>query len=82
MLSTKHWLIEGRNEWRQLWGKYNWYSFTLIYIYFEREHVAHGYEFWFMFLGLGFIIRYNTNKSLEQFEEWQKEVEEARLKDV
>jgi hypothetical protein len=76
MFETKHWLFEFRNEWRQLFGEYNWYSMTLIYIYFEREKIAHGYEFWFMLLGLGFYIRYNTNKSLEQFDLWTKEAED------
>lgn len=76
MIATKHWLIEGRNEWKQLSGKYNWYTWTLIYISFEKENLAHGYEFWFMLFGLGFIIRYNTDKSLEQFEEWDREIRE------
>lgn len=32
--------------------------------------MAHGYEFHFTLLGLGVYIRYNTDKSLAQFEEW------------
>lgn len=77
-----HIVIEPINEWKQLRGGYNWYSFTPIHIMFEKENLAHGYEFWFTLLGLGFIIRYNTDKSLEQFEKWDKEVEEElSLKD-
>ena len=71
----KHWLIEPINEWKQLTGKYNWYTLTLIYIYGEKSWG--GYEFWFTLLGLGFRARYNTDKSLERFDEWDKEVEEA-----
>lgn len=75
-METKHWLIEPINEWSQLRGEYNWYTMTLIHIYFEKEHMAHGYEFWFTLLGLGFYIRYNTDKSLEQFEFWRVELKE------
>lgn len=75
-METKHWLIEGINEWKQLKGGYNWYTFTFIYIPFKKENMAYGYEFWFTLLGLGFYIRYNTDKSLEQFEKWEKEAAE------
>ena len=81
-METKHWLIEPINEWKQLRGKYNWYTATLIHIYFEKEDIAHGYEFWFTLLGLGFRVRYNTDKSLERFDEWDKEVEEAKQDDT
>lgn len=77
MIETKHWLLELHNEWPQLWGKYNWYTWTIIHCHFEKENLAHGYEFELWLLGLGIRIRYNTDKSLEQFEEWEKEVEEA-----
>jgi len=80
-MKTKHWLVEPINEWRQIKGGYNWYSFTLIHIYFEKENIAHGYEFWFTLFGLGFTIRYNTDRSLEQFDEWDRDVEEE-LKDT
>lgn len=70
----KHWVIEFRNEWKQLFGEWNWYSFTLVYIYFEKSY--HGYEFWFTLLGLGFYLRYNTDKSFEQFAEWDEEMTE------
>ena len=39
--------------------------------------MAYGYEFQFILLGLGFRARYNTDKSLERYEEWDKDVEEA-----
>jgi hypothetical protein len=79
-METKHWLVEGRNEWKQLFGKYNWYTCTLIYIYFEKENMAHGYEFNFTLLGFGFYIRYNTDKSNEQFDEWSNEELDALFK--
>lgn len=78
-METKHILIEGINEWKQLFGKWNWYTVTIIHIYFEKENMAYGYEFIFTLLGLGFRIRYNTDQSLEQFEKWRDETEEALI---
>lgn len=72
-MESKHWLIEGINEWKQLFGGYNWYTMTLIHIYFEKENMAHGYEFQVILLGLGFRIHYNTDRSLELFDEWANE---------
>ena len=81
-METKHWLVEGINQWKQLWGGYNWYTVTLIQIEFERELMAYGYEFIFTMLGLGFRVRYNTDKSLEQFDEWSDEALADRLKHI
>jgi len=72
--ANEHWIVELKNEWSQVSGKWNWYTFTLIYIYGEKSW--HGYEFWFTLLGLGIYIRYNTDKSLELFKKWDKEMEE------
>ncbi len=47
------------NEWKQIFGKMNWYSITLVNIYFENDMMAPGYEFEFEVLGLGFC---NENK--------------------
>lgn len=75
MIETKHWLIEGINEWKQTLGQYNWYTFTFIEVYFEVDKMTHGYEVIVILFGLGFRIRYNTDKALEQFEKWDKEIE-------
>ena len=77
MIETKHWIIEGGNEWKQLLGGYNWYNITIVTIYLENDVMTHGYEFVFTLLGLGIRIRYNTDKALEQFKEWSSEVDEA-----
>lgn len=68
-----NWVIEGSNEWKQIEGGYNWYTFTLIHIYGEKSWG--GYEFWFTFLGLGVYIRYNTKKSNEIFNKWEEELD-------
>ena len=78
-METKHWIVEGINQWEQLKGGFNWYTMTFIQIEFEKELIAYGYEFIFIILGLGFRVRYNTDKSLEQFEEWNDEAQKAQV---
>ena len=78
-METKHWIVEGINQWEQLKGGFNWYTMTFIQIEFEKELMAYGYEFIFIILGLGFRVRYNTDKSLEQFEEWNDEAQKAQV---
>lgn len=58
--------------------KWNWFSFNFIYIYFEKDVMAGpGYEFWFYFMGLGFYIRYNTDKAMRQYDKWMKEIDKG-----
>lgn len=73
MIETEHWLIEGVNQWKQLFNTFNWYRFTLVLFEFENEKWLYGYELNVILLGLGIRIRYNTDKALEQFDEWEKE---------
>jgi hypothetical protein len=62
--------FEWCNEWKQLWGKYNWYSFTLVNINYEKQDFTHGHEFTFIVLGLGFWLRINN----PTFDEWTDEM--------
>ena len=78
-METKHWIVGGINQWEQLKGGFNWYTMTFIQIKLEKELMAYGYEFIFIILGLGFIVRYNTDKSLEQFEKWNDETQKAQV---
>jgi hypothetical protein len=64
-------LIEFINDWAQFHGTWNWYTFTLINIEFENDVMCHGYEFYFVILGLGFRIRYNK----ASFKPWVEEIE-------
>lgn len=68
-----HLIFEWTNEWEQLdWRvKWNWITGTLIHIYFEAEHF--GYNFQIVLFGIGFYVRYNTDKSLKLFKKWEKE---------
>ncbi len=68
------------NDWEQLFGSYNWYSFHVFHCYFEKE-VAWGksYEFSFALAGLGFTIRYTASISEElqaRIDESTKEIKE------
>jgi hypothetical protein len=49
------------NDWGQIFGHWNWYSFHLIHIYAENDIVCPGWEFEFAILGLGFRIRINRS---------------------
>ena len=75
------WIIEGINNWKQLLGTWNWYTWTLIHVEFEKENMAYGFEFMFVLLGFGFRIRYNTDKALEQFDEWEEEIGKEIIQD-
>ena len=72
----EHFVFEFRNEWEQIFGKYNWITFTFLYVYFERDIMLHGYEFSVTVLGLGFYFRYNNDKALAQFKEWDEQVKQ------
>lgn len=80
MFESNHWLVEFVNEWKQIIGKWNWYTFTFIEIYFENDKFTKGYEFQFMLLGLGVRIRYNTEDALKLFDEWGDEIDEEIMK--
>jgi hypothetical protein len=58
---TKNSFFTIRNEWRQLFGKSNWYNFTLIEISAENDDVCPGFEFDFIVLGLGIHFRHNRS---------------------
>lgn len=73
------WVVEFTNDWKQLVGKWNWYTFTIVELYFENDKFTHGYEFVFTLLGLGIRIRYNTDKALKQFDKWEQEVNLDKL---
>ena len=51
------------NEWAQIIGRWNWYSFTLIEISAENDITAPGFELTIIILGLGFRLRINRDWS-------------------
>lgn len=62
-------------EWNQLnfYKKFNWYTVTLIHIFFEKDSVCEGYLFQATLLGFSFSFRYNTKEALKLFKLWEKE---------
>lgn len=70
IFDSERWVFELHNDWKQLWGKWNWYAFTFINVYFERDKMVDGWEFTCALLGLGFRIRYNTDAGLKKMSEW------------
>lgn len=70
---TENFFAETIFEWRQLRGGFNWYTFTLINIYFEKDDFTGGYECEFILLGLGLRFRYNTARFYEKMKEWEVE---------
>lgn len=73
---TKKIFIEIDCELKQLKGGYNWYTLTIINLYFEKDGWG-GYEAWFTLLGFTLMVRYNTDKALKQFDEWSDEWDEG-----
>ena len=66
MLSRDNWIISGWQEWSQLLGGYNWYTFTPIKLEFEWDKIFGAVEFTVILLGFGVRVRWiytETNKA-------------------
>jgi len=72
------WIFEFINEWKQLIGSWNWYTFTFINIEIENDLFTHGVEFLFIVLGFGFRIRYNKPSFDKWAKDLMKETDEAK----
>lgn len=72
--------VHTQNDWKQIFGKWNWYTFHFAHIYFEKDIMTRGYEFEFILLGFGFRFRYNYDPTFweEKTEEINKELENAK----
>ena len=70
---TENLFFHFKNDWGQLFGKYNWISMNFLQLYFEKDTMTHGYEFEFMVLGLGLRVRYNYD---DYFNKVDKEIKE------
>ena len=53
--------IHTLNDWNQLKGGFNWYTFTFINLSFENDYMCPGLEMEFQLLGLGFRVRLNRS---------------------
>jgi len=69
--------IHSINDWEQIFGHYNWYTFHFLHIYAENDIMVPGIEFEIVILGIGFRFRYNkksfndsiVGKRLKELEE-------------
>jgi hypothetical protein len=63
--------------------KWNWFSYHFAYIYFERDVMAGpAYEFWFYILGLGFYVRYNTDKAMRLYDKWMRGINKGDIYEI
>lgn len=72
----KRFAITFINEWEQLFGEWNWITFTPICIELQDDDLMKGYEITVIVLGLGFILRYNRPLSDKIYEELDKTIED------
>jgi len=74
-LKNKELIFEFKNDWTQLIGKWNWYSFTFIEFYIENEKWLKAWYIQFTLLGLGVYIRLNYDVAFlkEKLSEFESE---------
>lgn len=78
---SKNSFVHTINQWGQLFGRFNWYTFTPIEIEFENETMTGGFEFVIMLLGLGLRFRYNYNDIVENMSiEVENEIKKIKEK--
>lgn len=53
-----YWSLEFYEDWTQLLGGCNWYTFRLAQMEFEKDKISGVYEFTFFLFGFGFIVSY------------------------
>lgn len=74
MSEWKGFFIEPIEQWSQLLGGCNWYTFHPIMIEFEDDRHMGGVECSFILLGLGFRARWNY-RDTETTEELRRRIE-------
>lgn len=70
------------NDWEQVFGSWNWYTFHWIHLYMENEIMTGGFEFEFVVLGLGFRVRWNYALEESPVGKSIKDYKEERLEKV
>lgn len=66
---TKNLFVHTINEWEQIFGKYNWYTFTPVATTFEKDCYMGGYEAEVFLLGFGLRVRYNDKRARDFLKE-------------
>lgn len=72
------------NEWSQLIGKYNWYTFTPLHFRVEKECIHGTAEVELYFLGFGLRVYWVWNQEMfnAKAEEYSKRLEEGIFKEL
>lgn len=74
------------NDWEQLFGKWNWYTFNIIQFYIEKDDMLPGWEVEVALLGLGLRFRWNDEEAIkkseagQRIEDFKKQVENGTVK--
>lgn len=72
------------NEWSQLFGKYNWYTFRFLQVEWEWDKYCGSLEFMFALLGFGLriAIAIPNEVSEKNRKKWALTIEESMGKSV
>ena len=70
-------VINFRCDSLQVFGKWNWLGFTVINIYVEKDVWIGGYELELGLLGFNISIRYNDDKALAKFKQYEQEIKDV-----
>jgi hypothetical protein len=80
-MKNKEFVFEFKNDWKQLIGKWNWYSFTFVEFYVEHEKWLKAWNSQFTILGLGVYIRLNYDVAFltAKLKEWEDDPENKKF---
>lgn len=72
--------LDGIEEWSQFFESCNWYTFRFCFFEFEWDRIMGGIESTFVFLGVGFRIRYNyvETDTVKHIKEQVDEIEKSK----
>ena len=73
-------LIHTIFEWQ--WVGMNWIDFHPILLHIERDYILKGWEWSIVILGLGLRFRLNSQEALDKMEEWGRDFDLDRFKDI
>lgn len=75
LTKNKELLFEFQTDWKQLKGKWNWYSFTFLEFRVEHEKWLKAYDIQITLLGFGLYVRFNYDVDFlnKKLSEWKSE---------
>jgi len=73
-MAYKGWYFHFIEDWSQLFGGCNWYTFRPIMMELEWDRIMGGIEATVILLGLGFRVRHNYTET-DQVKDIQEQIE-------